>query len=221
MADSQRKHRRIDGITSFEDKGVENRPGPKNSKSAPKKVKCGVRKLYEIVGRKGLGPIKYRDLADRFRYDLSLLEILQLSPDTRYSLYKIRIPITKPRQKKKNSQNVPKDSQKNPAFRTASPAPGYTEPEGSRFRSNSQAGSQSSTKKISFAERDSRELDSSKDKFTLINHENSHSFLKVRIPIGPDLYSDNKAFKIPVTFRVRYQGKYTKVSISISMTYGN
>jgi hypothetical protein len=64
MADLQRKRRRMDGITSSEDKGVKNRPGPKNSKSASKKVKCEVRELCKIISREGLGPIKYRDLAD-------------------------------------------------------------------------------------------------------------------------------------------------------------
>jgi hypothetical protein len=76
IVDAQRKRCRIDGITSSEDEGVENRLGPKSLKSALKKVKYGVYKLYEIVGREGLSPIKYRDLTDRFRCDLSLLEIL-------------------------------------------------------------------------------------------------------------------------------------------------
>jgi hypothetical protein len=73
MADSQRKRRRIENVIS-EDKGIKNRSSQK--KSTPKKVKRRVRELYEIIGREGLSPIKYRDLTNQFRCDLSLLEIL-------------------------------------------------------------------------------------------------------------------------------------------------
>jgi hypothetical protein len=54
-----------------------------------------------------------------------------------------------------------------------------------------------------------------------MNHENSHSTQKVHVPIGPEIHPDDKAFKIPVTFRVRHQGKYTKVSMPIGMTHGD
>ena len=50
IANLQRKHYYIEGITSSKDKGVENYPSPKSSKSTPKKVKHRVRELYEIIG---------------------------------------------------------------------------------------------------------------------------------------------------------------------------
>lgn len=233
MADTQRKRRRVDDLLSEGDEGVESRTVPK--KSASKKVKRGLRELCEIVGREGLGLIKYRDLADRFRCDMSLLEILQLLPDARRGLHKIGMPITKPRQKKKDSQNVP-------ASRTASPALGSqpntdsrksaslvekgSHESGSSRKSVSFVGKVShepghSRKSVSLAERDSREMDNSKDQFPLLSRKNSESSLKATIPIGPDLHPDDKAFKIPVTFRVRHQGKYTKVSMPIGMTHGD
>jgi hypothetical protein len=135
-------------------------------------------------------------------------------------LYKIGIPITKPYQKKKDSQG---DSQNIlAASRTTSPASGNQHEAGIiGSRSQNSQNSQGAQKKVSFAKRDSRELDSSKDKFTLWGRKNSESSLKISVPISPDLYPDDKAFKIPVTFRVRHQGKYTKVSMPIGMTYGN
>jgi hypothetical protein len=128
------------------------------------------------------------------------------------------MPITKPRQKKKDSQD---NSQSVPAAsRTASPAPG-NQPEAKLISSRSRPQNSQNQKTVSFTERDSRKLDGSKDKLTLWSQKNSESSLKINVPIGADLHPDDKAFKIPVTFRVRHQGKYTKVAMPIGMTHGD
>ena len=52
------------------------------------------------MGREGLGPIDYKELAQRLTCSLNLLEILQMSPEARKALKELGMPIRKPRAEK-------------------------------------------------------------------------------------------------------------------------
>ncbi|KAH7317965.1 hypothetical protein BKA65DRAFT_110784 [Rhexocercosporidium sp. MPI-PUGE-AT-0058] len=72
--------------------------GSSSSKNGEKKL----RQLREIVGREGLGPINYRDLASRINVPLNLLELYQLSPEVSKQFRKLS---TRKNQKRARKQN--------------------------------------------------------------------------------------------------------------------
>jgi hypothetical protein len=57
-----------------------------------------------------------------------------------------------------------------------------------------------------------------KDLFILASNH-IETYLKLYIPIAPNLYLDNKAFKLPIIFYIKYKGSYIKVAIPIGISY--
>ncbi|KHJ33277.1 hypothetical protein EV44_g1322 [Erysiphe necator] len=51
------------------------------SEAIDKKKKKKIRQLNEINGREGLGPIDYKDMLAQIRVNLSILDLMQISPD--------------------------------------------------------------------------------------------------------------------------------------------
>ena len=75
-------------------------PQPISSKVGEKKL----RQLREIVGREGLGPMDYRELAARISVPLNLLELFQLSPEVSKQFRKLS---TRKNQKRKKITPFP------------------------------------------------------------------------------------------------------------------
>jgi hypothetical protein len=67
---------------------------------------------------------------------------------------------------------------------------------------------------------DSKKVNNLKSYFTLASNR-IEIYPKLYISIIPNLYPDNKAFKLPVIFYIKYKGSYIKIAIPISISYRN
>jgi len=120
------------------------------------------------------------------------------------------MPLTKSRQKKKV---VPQPATVEDA----------SEPEGAPSRTATPIGpSGPAQKHVSFkqATLDSKEVGNSKGGFTLASNR-AETPSKPHVHIAPNLHPDDKAFKVPVVFRVKHKGSYTKVAMPVGMTHGD
>ncbi|KAH9206297.1 hypothetical protein DL95DRAFT_416668 [Leptodontidium sp. 2 PMI_412] len=77
-----------------------------NEEAKAKEGEKKLRQLREIVGREGLGPINYRELASRINVPLNLLELYQLSPEVSKQFRKLS---TRKNQKRGKKQNLPSE----------------------------------------------------------------------------------------------------------------
>ncbi|POS82748.1 hypothetical protein EPUL_006197, partial [Erysiphe pulchra] len=76
-AENPRKHGRVD----IEDLLNHDQPIPKSAKKAHRPGQRALQHFREIVGRSGKGPINYTKLAEEIRVNVSLLDLLQISPE--------------------------------------------------------------------------------------------------------------------------------------------
>jgi hypothetical protein len=124
---------------------------------------------------------------------------LQMSPEARKALKELGMPIRKPRAEKgkEKSNYEPPHVEELPESRTRTASPA-TQP------TNNQAeGSRRSAKELSH------------------RVENTGTSLGFVTPLGPRVHPDEKAFKVPVTFRVKHKGKDTKITMPLGMSHAD
>lgn len=78
VASPSRKRARVNDMLNSNDK----RPKPKKTAKARRaRSTRAVRALREIISREGIGPINYRQLAEKIQVPINLLDLFQISPD--------------------------------------------------------------------------------------------------------------------------------------------
>ena len=137
--------------------------------------------------------MNYKELAQRLNCTLNLLEILQMSSEARQAWKETGLPIRKPKAKKDKGKGP---AQEDPHTRTASPST-QPPPQDNNERSSQQA--------------------------LELNHhvEHGQASLSSITRLGPRVHADEGAFKCPVTFRVKYHRKSTKVIMPLGMSHAN
>jgi len=113
MADSMvgehaRKRTRVEDLVNDDEDDRERSrtvtPGPATRSKDTKRARKGeakVRELREIIGRKGLGPVNYRTLAQQIQVPINLLDLFQISPDLAKNFKKLSTRVNEKQEKKK------------------------------------------------------------------------------------------------------------------------
>jgi hypothetical protein len=210
-----RKRQRVQTDSTEDD--MTSRPSP-TSRKAPKTVKRSVRELREILGRKGLGPINYTEIAKKFTADIDLITLLQMSPDARRGLREVGMPVTVRKAKSTGKPATPgpdpapqtSTQQERPQTRTASPGP------------SSRASPAPPHPTVQFEHEDPTVQSNSNSILkSVLKKAPEEKIVTLGTPIGPSVHPDDKAFKVPVTFRVKYNGKSSKVTMPLGITHAD